>query len=52
MKLTMPLQLKINENKSIKINLLVNKLINDNGENGIYIGVTATPGRLDVNNTF
>jgi len=35
-----------------KINLLVGKLIKDNNDDGIYIGVTATPGRLDVNNTF
>jgi hypothetical protein len=39
-----------------KINQLVEKLIetrpqNDNNS-GIYIGVTATPGRLDLNNTF
>ena len=40
---------KINkEQDPSKINLLVNKLINDNGENGSYIGVTAT-SRLDVN---
>jgi hypothetical protein len=32
-----------------KINALIEKLL---GANGIYIGVTATPARLDLNNTF
>jgi hypothetical protein len=40
---------KINKNEKTKINALVEKLI---GKDGIYIGVTATPARLDLNNTF
>ncbi|WP_412755538.1 Z1 domain-containing protein [Legionella longbeachae] len=40
---------KINKQEQTKINELVEKLISDNG---IYIGVTATPARLDLNNTF
>jgi hypothetical protein len=40
---------KINKNEQTKINELVGKLL---GGNGIYIGVTATPARLDLNNTF
>ncbi|HTE22827.1 MAG TPA: Z1 domain-containing protein [Candidatus Limnocylindria bacterium] len=40
---------KINQNEKTKINALVEKLI---GKDGIYIGVTATPARLDLNNTF
>jgi len=40
---------KINRNEQTKINELVGKLL---GKNGIYIGVTATPARLDLNNTF
>lgn len=40
---------KINKQTQTKINELVGKLI---GVNGIYIGVTATPARLDLNNTF
>lgn len=40
---------KINQNEKTKINELVEKLI---GMDGIYIGVTATPARLDLNNTF
>jgi hypothetical protein len=32
-----------------KINSLISKLI---GQDGIYIGVTATPARLNLNNTF
>ena len=32
-----------------KINNLVGELL---GDAGIYIGVTATPARLDLNNTF
>jgi len=41
---------KINRenNEKTKINELVGKLLNK----GIYIGVTATPARLDLNNTF
>lgn len=40
---------KINKNERTKINQLVGELL---GINGIYIGVTATPARLDLNNTF
>jgi hypothetical protein len=40
---------KVNEGKRTKINKLVGKLI---GGDGYYIGVTATPARLDLNNTF
>ena len=41
---------KINkENEKTKINELVGKLL---GKRGMYIGVTATPARLDLNNTF
>ena len=40
---------KINQGKRTKINSLVGQLI---GANGYYIGVTATPARLDLNNTF
>lgn len=40
---------KINKGERTKINELVGKLL---GEKGIYIGVTATPARLDLNNTF
>jgi len=39
---------KINKNEQTKINQLVEQLLGD----GIYIGVTATPARLDLNNTF
>jgi len=39
---------KINKREQSKINNLTEKLI---GENGIYIGVTATPARLDLNRT-
>lgn len=39
---------KINNNKKSKINMLIGQLLG----NGIYIGVTATPARLDLNNTF
>jgi len=39
---------KINQNEKTKINMLIGQLLN----NGIYIGVTATPARLDLNNTF
>jgi len=35
-------------NSKTKINELITKLL----KNGIYIGVTATPARLDLNNTF
>lgn len=39
---------KINRNEKTKINMLIGELLGD----GIYIGVTATPARLDLNNTF
>ncbi|WP_263350512.1 Z1 domain-containing protein [Acidicapsa acidisoli] len=40
---------KVNKNKKTKINALVEQVI---GANGFYIGVTATPARLDLNNTL
>ena len=40
---------KVNKEIQTKINELVGKLV---GTNGIYNGVTATPARLDLNNTF
>jgi len=40
---------KVNKNEYTKINQCVGELL---GEKGIYIGVTATPARLDLNNTF
>jgi hypothetical protein len=40
---------KINQNEQTKINKLVSELF---GKNGTYIGVTATPARLNLNNTF
>lgn len=40
---------KINKGEVTKINALVGQLIGDDGR---YIGVTATPARLDLNNTF
>lgn len=40
---------KVNKNEKTKINDLVGQLL---GSDGIYIGVTATPARLDLNNTF
>lgn len=40
---------KVNSNEKTKINELVEKLL---GSDGIYIGVTATPARLDLNNTL
>lgn len=39
---------KINKQKQSKINELTSKLI---GNDGVYIGVTATPARLDLNRT-
>lgn len=39
---------KINKKEKSKINELTEKLI---GQDGIYIGVTATPARLDLNKT-
>ncbi|MHB0990014.1 MAG: Z1 domain-containing protein [Burkholderiales bacterium] len=40
---------KINQGKKSTINELVGQLI---GQDGYYVGVTATPARLDLNNTF
>lgn len=40
---------RVNQGTKTKINELVGKLI---GKDGYYIGVTATPARLDLNNTF
>ena len=40
---------KINKNETTKINNLVSNLL---GRKGKYIGVTATPARLNLNNTF
>jgi len=40
---------KINSGECTRINELVTELL---GDHGIYIGVTATPARLDLNNTF
>lgn len=40
---------KINKGEKTRINELVESLL---AESGIYIGVTATPARLDLNNTF
>jgi hypothetical protein len=40
---------KINKGEKTRINELIEKLI---GKDGAYIGVTATPARLDLNNTF
>jgi hypothetical protein len=40
---------KVNKGTRTKINELINEL---KGKKGIYIGVTATPARLDLNNTF
>jgi hypothetical protein len=40
---------KVNLDEKTRINELVERLI---GPTGIYIGVTATPARLDLNNTF
>lgn len=42
---------KINKNKQSQINLKVGEL-GHLGRGGMYLGVTATPGRLDLNNTF
>jgi len=42
---------KINKDEITTINNLVGKLSDVESE-GIYIGVTATPGRLDLNNTY
>jgi hypothetical protein len=40
---------KINQQERTKINELVGDLL---GDDGVYVGVTATPARLDLNNTF
>ncbi|MDY4282680.1 Z1 domain-containing protein [Xanthomonas sp. LF06-19] len=40
---------KINKGEKTKINELITNIL---GDEGIYIGVTATPARLDLNNTF
>ncbi len=40
------------DEKATRINELVEKLISAEKQDGIYIGVTATPARLDLNNTF
>lgn len=40
---------QINRGEVTRINNLVGELL---GSSGIYIGVTATPARLDLNNTF
>lgn len=41
---------KINRDEKTKINELIGKLLKKNDSH--YIGVTATPARLDLNNTF
>ena len=44
---------KVNKSQLSRINELVGKLGDlDSSGSGVYIGVTATPGRLDLNNTF
>jgi hypothetical protein len=40
---------KVNTHEKTKINELISDLL---GHNGTYIGVTATPARLNLNNTF
>lgn len=40
---------KINKNEKTPINELIEKVIGDTGH---YVGVTATPARLNLNNTF
>lgn len=40
---------KVNKGEKTKINALISEMI---GAAGYYIGVTATPARLDLNNTF
>lgn len=40
---------KVNQQTQTRINELISKLL---GTRGDYIGVTATPARLDLNNTF
>jgi len=40
---------KVNKGEKTPINELITDIL---GKNGVYIGVTATPARLDLNNTF
>lgn len=40
---------KVNTGEKTKINQLITNIL---GSHGVYIGVTATPARLDLNNTF
>lgn len=40
---------KVNKDERTKINEFIHNILGDNGD---YIGVTATPARLDLNNTF
>lgn len=40
---------KVNRGEKTRINELIETLL---AKNGVYIGVTATPARLDLNNTF
>jgi hypothetical protein len=40
---------KVNKGEKTRINKLIGEILE---ETGIYIGVTATPARLDLNNTF
>ncbi len=40
---------KVNRGEKTKINELIDGIL---GATGVYIGVTATPARLDLNNTF
>lgn len=40
---------KVNQNSRTRINELITEIL---GKTGDYIGVTATPARLDLNNTF
>lgn len=40
---------KVNKQEVSRINGLISKLL---GTDGVYVGVTATPARLDLNNTF
>ena len=47
---TLPLIVRLIKKNNPKINALVIKLIKE--DKGIWIGVTATPGRLDLNNTL
>lgn len=43
---------KIVKDEKTKINLLIGDLLGDTNVGNKYIGVTATPARLDLNNTF